>query len=88
MEIVFYGKENCPKCENSKRVLDSRNIKYRFVLIGKDIARETFLNTFPNVKTVPFFVVEHNRVEDLNQQISVFSDVYELINYYGGPRNV
>ena len=82
MEITFYGKENCPKCDNAKRVLAERNVSYVLNLIGKDIEREDFIVRYPQAKTVPFFVVDD--LDDPQYKACkawAFSDVYSLMGF-------
>ena len=79
MEITFYGKENCPKCDNAKRVLAERNISYTLSVIGKDIERESFIILYPEAKTVPFFIVDG--LNDPQYKTWAFSDVYSLMGF-------
>lgn len=77
-EIIFYGKENCPKCERAKGLFESRNLDYKLVLIGKDIPREKVLEKFPHAKTVPFFVVGDN----------YFNDFFDMVKHFGGVNQI
>lgn len=72
MEITFYGKENCPKCENAKSFLKSKEVDYKLLVIGKDIDRDFFLELYPDAKTVPFFVIAE----------MTFNNVHTAYEYY------
>ena len=59
---VVFTKENCTWCENLKTVLNENNIDFRSVVIGRDIERDTFLNEYPEAKTVPWVTLEDGTV--------------------------
>ena len=52
--MIVYSKPNCPYCQKAKALLNNKEVSYNEIIIGKDIEREEFINTFPNVRTVPF----------------------------------
>ena len=58
---VVYTKDNCPACNTLKQSLIQNGVKFTEIKIGRDISREEFIDTFPNVKSVPHMV----EVEDL-----------------------
>ena len=40
MEIVVYGKHNCPKCKQAVSLLETSGLSYQYKLIGEDISVE------------------------------------------------
>lgn len=55
--MIVYSKPNCPYCLKAKQLLSNKKVDYNEIVIGKDIEREEFLSTFPNVKSVPFITL-------------------------------
>lgn len=58
MKVLMYTKTNCPHCVRAKSYLNVKGIEYTEMEIGKDVLREDFVATYPDVKTVPFFVID------------------------------
>jgi glutaredoxin 3 len=56
--ITVYSKTNCPYCVKAKALLAFRGKEYTEVLVGVDMLREDFMDTFPDVRTVPFIVID------------------------------
>lgn len=56
--ITVYSKTNCPYCVKAKALLALRGKEYTEVLVGVDMLREDFMDTFPDVRTVPFIVID------------------------------
>jgi glutaredoxin len=59
--MIVYTKDNCPACNNLKQTLLQNGVVYKEIKIGRDISREEFMDTFPNIRSVPHTV----EVEDL-----------------------
>ena len=57
-QIVVYTKDACPSCNKAKALLALKGKTYTEVNVGQDIIREQFMNLFPNVKTVPFIIID------------------------------
>lgn len=60
MFIELYTKDKCPNCEQTKQLLNSRDVNYTEHTVGKDISREAVLAKFPGAKVVPIVVVDGN----------------------------
>jgi glutaredoxin 3 len=60
--IIVYTKDNCPFCTKAKLLLQSKGETFSEVKLGIDITREEFMEVFPNVKTVPFIIINGNHV--------------------------
>jgi len=54
--IVVYTKDNCPACNTLKATYAQNKVLFTEVRIGRDISREEFMDTFPDVRTVPHVV--------------------------------
>lgn len=54
--MVVYTKDNCPACNTLKQTLTNNDVIYKEIKIGRDISREEFMDTFPNVRSVPHTV--------------------------------
>lgn len=65
--ILMYSKPGCHYCELAKRYLATKNMAYEEVQLGKDITREEFVATFPDVKSVPFFVINGEKVKSYDE---------------------
>jgi glutaredoxin 3 len=55
--ITIYSKDNCPWCDRAKELLTNKNESYNEIKIGRDITRDEFMEQFPNVRTVPYILV-------------------------------
>lgn len=60
--VIIYSKDNCNYCVAAKRLLDEKRISYHEMKIGVDITREEFVGLFPEVKTVPFIIINNEKV--------------------------
>lgn len=57
--FIVYSKSGCPSCVKAKQLIDMQGDSYTDTVIGVDISREEFMETFPNVRTVPY-IIEQN----------------------------
>lgn len=62
MKTIIYSKKICSYCANAKALLENYNVDYEEIIIGEDITRENFINTFPNIKSVPFIIIDDVRI--------------------------
>lgn len=53
MEVVVYGKPNCPFCDKAKNILDSKGIEYNYVDISEDVGAYNFIKIEKGFETVP-----------------------------------
>jgi len=56
--ITVYTKADCKYCTYAKQLLRSKQIEYEEVKVGIDIPRDTVVQLFPNVRTLPIIVVK------------------------------
>lgn len=69
-KVIVYTKRDCTYCVQAKRLLESKGVEYVDVEIGTDMTREDFMSIFPNVRTVPFILIDSKQVggyEDLKE---------------------
>lgn len=60
--IVLYTKDNCSYCVMAKQYLQSKGLNYTEMKLGVDLTREEFVSIFPEVKTMPFIIVDGEKV--------------------------
>ena len=53
MEVVVYGKPNCPYCDKAKSILEGKGIEYNYVDISVDGEAYYFIKEEKGLKTVP-----------------------------------
>lgn len=73
--IIIYTKDNCPYCVQAKNLFTNKGQQYIEMKIGKDLSREEFMGIFPEVKTVPFIIIDGEKVGGYDR----------LIEYYERP---
>lgn len=58
MEVHLITKDDCPFCDKSKSLLNSRGIEFTQSKIGNDITREEVMETYPNARSVPIITID------------------------------
>mgnify|MGYP000128351585 CR=1 FL=1 len=48
-----YTKENCPQCDEAKRLLTQSGKAFRTLKLGEDISRDELLALIPSARTMP-----------------------------------
>lgn len=66
-KIIVYTKDNCPYCDRAKMLLDLKQLDYTQMKLGQDLTREEFMNLFPDVKTMPFIIIDDEHVGGYNE---------------------
>lgn len=56
--IEIYTREGCPRCLTTKAALASCGLEYRELFIGRDVTRDTVLETFPDQRSLPIITVD------------------------------
>lgn len=72
---IIYTKDNCPFCVQAKNLFSLKGETYQEMKIGVDLTREEFMEIFPDVKTVPFIIIDEERVGGYDR----------LVEYYNRP---
>lgn len=82
--LTIFSRENCPSCQQAKALLTQSGIVFKEEVIGIHILRETFIETFPNVKTVPLILDDDGIIiggfEDLKEFLNNENDGSQLLN--------
>jgi glutaredoxin 3 len=73
--IIIYTKNDCPFCVKAKELFSQKNELYTEVRLGEDIRREDFMSIFPEVRTVPFIIINGEKVGGYDR----------LVEYYNSP---
>lgn len=61
-KIIVYTKDNCAYCDAAKNLLTKKGLQYTQVGIGSDITREDFVGLFPEVRSVPFIIIDGKHI--------------------------
>lgn len=59
VELTVYTQQNCPGCVKKKQELKQEGVLFTEIEIGKDISVSEFKEKYPNVRSVPFVVMEN-----------------------------
>lgn len=65
--MIIYTKDSCGYCTQAKMHMQSREVEYQEMRIGKHITREEFIALFPDVKSLPFIIDRGQQVGGYNQ---------------------
>ena len=57
MTATIYSKDDCPWCDKAKALMTEYGEGYNEIVIGRDITREEFTQSFPDIKTVPYTII-------------------------------
>jgi glutaredoxin 3 len=60
--VIMYTKDNCPFCVQAKNLFHAKGQPITEMKIGEDLSREEFMDLFPQVKTVPFIIINGEKV--------------------------
>lgn len=72
--VIIYTKDNCPSCVKAKQLLNMKQVMYHETVIGKDMLREDFMATFPEVQTVPLIFIDEQKVGGYEQLREYFDN--------------
>lgn len=72
MSTIIYTKTDCPYCIKAKKLLELKNQPYVESVIGRDILREDFMSLFPDVRTVPFIIIDDVKVGGYDKLVEWF----------------
>lgn len=70
---IIYTKDNCPFCVQAKNLFSLKGETYQEMKIGVDLTREEFMEIFPDVKTVPFIIIDEERVGGYDRLVEYYS---------------
>lgn len=66
-DILLISRDQCPYCENAKKLLAKKSLEYREQKIGVDIDRETVLESYPGHRMLPIIVVDGSVLGGYNE---------------------
>lgn len=72
--IRIFSKPDCIYCNQAKNLLNSKGYSFTEFVIGQDVTREEFMESFPNVKTVPYIIVGNNHIGGYKQLVEMFGE--------------
>jgi glutaredoxin 3 len=55
---TIYSRPDCPWCVNAKKLCKEKRQSYTEVIIGEDIEVDDFKTKFPDVKSVPYIIID------------------------------
>ena len=61
-KVIIYTKDHCPFCVQAKNLFSAKGATYQEMKIGAELTREEFMEIFPNVRTVPFIIIDGEKV--------------------------
>lgn len=73
--VIIYTKDHCPYCVQAKNLFSEKAVTYQEMKIGVDLSREEFMEIFPDVRTVPFIIIDEERIGGYDR----------LVEYYNRP---
>lgn len=56
--ILIYSKPGCAFCDKAKALLQMKKIDFTESVLGQDILSEDFQSLFPEVRAVPFIIID------------------------------
>lgn len=70
-----YTKENCPQCDEAKRLLAQAGQQFTTFKLGEDISRDELLALIPTARTMPQIMLGEQvigGVQELKKALSAF----------------
>lgn len=77
--IEIWGKPACPSCIKAKQFCETRQLKFKYLELGKDFEREKVLEQFPTARTFPQIRINDKAIGGYEQ----FVDYVEATGYTG-----
>jgi glutaredoxin 3 len=71
--VVMFTTKTCPSCIKAKALLNAKGIEFSETVIGVDMLREEFMETYPGVMTVPYIIVDGVKVGGYEQLVEYIS---------------
>lgn len=65
MQITIYTKAQCPNCVTAKQLLKSKGLEYSERDIGLPVWLDQLDMTYPDVRQMPFIIIDGQRVGGL-----------------------
>ena len=74
MKIEIFTLRDCLACGIAKRVLETQNLEFTERIVHEDITIDEVKKRFPEVKTVPFIILDDGSVIGYPQLLDYFSE--------------
>lgn len=74
MQALIFTKKDCPYCVRAKALLATKNVSFTESVIGEDMLRETFMEMYPNQRTVPLILIDGQQVGGYDQLVEYFNN--------------
>lgn len=58
MKAIIWSRDQCPYCDQAKKLLESRGVEYEERRIGSGWTREQLLESVPSARTVPQIFID------------------------------
>lgn len=58
----LYSTESCPNCKVAETLLKLKGYSVEYIVIGRDVTKEDFWAVNPNVRSVPYVVIDQGGV--------------------------
>ena len=75
MKFIMYSKDNCPWCDRAKELITSKGDEYEEFKIGRELTREEFVEQFPNVRTVPYIILDGQAIGGYDVLLSRYNSL-------------
>ena len=72
MEITAYTIDGCNYCDKLKELFARANVEYSTILVGEDITRQEFLESYPDVSGYPYVIIDGEPVGGLVETATLF----------------
>jgi len=72
MNVLIYTKPGCGPCVKAKALLKMKGIDFTEMTIGMDLLSEDFIATFPEQKSVPFVLINNEKIGGYNELVEYF----------------
>lgn len=72
MRATVWSKNQCPYCDQAKKLLQLRGIEYEERNISEDWTREALLEAVPGARTVPQIFIDGNLVGGFTELRKLF----------------
>jgi glutaredoxin 3 len=66
-QVIIWSKDNCTYCDQSKQLLQSRNIGYEERKIGYEWTLEDFQKAVPNARSLPQIFIDGDHIGGFTQ---------------------
>jgi glutaredoxin len=67
MKAIVWSKDQCPFCDQAKRLLESRGIEYEERNVSQGWTKEQLLEAVPTARTVPQIFLDDELVGGFNE---------------------